>query len=611
MVAVSRSAETGAVLADVLVTAPRVYPARVARLAAVARGCTGAGWHLRCCAVLVLEHLFWTCETPAEEAVILAHLAPGGDGVDACELRRRISRNARLHAWLRGLAPADLLPLAARESRLVLMRWFFTPDEVAARITGGLRSSRAVIQAMPQRPEVASEAALALAGLPEWERRIVQALASAPRAFWVPVASQSGDPAGDMIESPPGTVVHVVKLPGSGLEVEIKRTGRPAPRPLSVVREQDGQTLPLSHRLDGGSSWYMLRWEAVSAARLSAVWRALHGEEAPVSRTIAVKAVYALPDGERELRVLDFFAQETEGVPRAVAVFDAEWGLETPDLEGEIAMAARFLLHASPAQSVLLGTSAHRLDRLAAALGCGGTHPDRPTLEELLDEVLGGFEAPGIAGADIGDPAGWLDAVFALPANRRRADACHRAAAGRLGELWGTFLALGACSSGESLVGRNVGLKAVFREGDWRVELISMDHDNLHVSGARERELDPAALLAANVKDELALFGGPYKGAQVRGSLDLLADLYRADEERREAARVRFFAAAREAFRRSVAALEPGGAAAGLFAPAYLADLSRWRRVAAGLEENPGWSAAVERHAGFLRRQAAIYGGEE
>lgn len=569
-------------------------PARVAWFAAVARGRTGAGWASRCRAVLELERLFLACETPAEEAVILAHLE---GGIDASELRRRIARNARL---------LDLPHLAAPESRLTLMRWFFTPDEVAARITAGLRSSRAVIQPLAERPEVASEAALALAGLPEWERRIVQALAQAPRAFWVPLSSEPG-----LVESPPGTVVLVVELPGSGLEIEIKRTGRPAPRPLSLVWERDGRAIPLCHRLDGGSSWDMLRWEAASAARLSAVWRALHGEEAPVSpispisRTIAVKAVYAVPDGERELPVLDFFAQETGGLARAVAAFDAERGIEPPDLKGEMALAARFLLHSSPAQSVVLGTSAHRLDRLAAALARGGTHPDHSTLADHLDEVLGSFEPP----AEIDNPAAWLDAVFALPANRRRADDCHGAAAGRLGELWGTFLAVGACSHGESLVGRNVGLKAVFRDGDWRVELISMDHDNLRVPGPDQERLDPEKLLAGNVKDELALFGGPYKGAQIRGSLDLLADLYRAGEKDREAARARFFAAARQAFRRAAAALATDGR--GFFTPAFLADLSRWHRVAAGLETYPPWSAAVERHAGFLRRQVAVYGGEE
>src|SRR6185295_16261825 len=100
------------------------------------------------------------------------------------------------------------------------------------------------------------------------------------------------------------------KPPGSDLEIEIKRAGRPNPRPLAVVWEREGVPVPPAHRLDGGNTWDMARWEAALAARLSAVWRALHGEEAPLALTLAVKSVQAVPDGERELPVLDFFTQE-------------------------------------------------------------------------------------------------------------------------------------------------------------------------------------------------------------------------------------------------------------------------------------------------------------
>ncbi len=597
-------------LAEFLATAPRVEPSLVARLAAVARGRQGGsmrGWSLRRCAALMLEHLFWACDSPAAEAVILSHLGPARHTIDAGELRRRIARNARVHAGLRGpetlpAALADFLHLATQDSRLTLMRWLFTPDEVTARNAGAMRDSQAVIQPLGELPWIASEATHALAGLPEWERRIAAALASAPRAFWV--AREPGSSPGDLVESPAGTVVLTVKPPGSDLEIEIKRAGRPSARPLAVVWERDGQPVPTSHRLDAGSTWDMLRWEAASAARLGAVWRALHGEEAPLSRVLAVKVVHAVPDGGRELPVLDFFTQEAAqpALARVVAEVCAEKGEEPPgEGAGEVALAARFLLQSSPAQSVVLGTSAHRLDKLAASLGGVPSLQDDPeaarrTLADLLDEVLGVFTPPAVP---FTDTAAWLAAAFA--ANRRRADACHLSAAGRLGTLWGTFLALGGHSSGESVVGRNVGLKAVFLQGGWGVELISMDHDNLH----------------ANVKDEIALLGGPYKGAQVRGSLELLGDLYRAGEAERMAARVRYFTAAREAFERSTAALEPGGAAAELFMPVFLEELSRWRRAVAEFlalgalpADRPAWAAVIEQHAGFLRRQATVYTGE-
>jgi hypothetical protein len=592
---------TGLLLRELLATAPRVEPGLVARLVAAARGSGRADWPLRRCAALMLEHLFWVCDSPAGEALVLSHLGRDASAIDPVRLRRRVARNARVHARLRGSATtpeavAEFVRLAERDSRLTLAPWLFTADEVADRITGRLRSSRAVIQPLPEVPEVAAEAERALAGLPEWERSIAAALAYDPRAFWVPLKPNRLE--GDLVAFPPETVVLTVNPPGSDLEIEIKRTGRPARRPLKVVWERDGKPVPPSHRLDGGSMWDLLRFEAVASARFSAIWRAIHGEEAPICRTVAVKAAYALPDGKRELPVLDYFRQEAARscMPRVVRAYCEEHEDDAPLLDGELALAARFLLHASPAQSVLVGTTAHRLDKVAAALRKPDAFP-----ADLLDEVLVLFETPEETG---------LDAVFSLPSNRRRADAYRRAAATRLGSLWGTFLALGVGSCGESLVSRNVGLKAVFRGGEWTVELISMDHDNLRIAARDDRTLDPAAVLEANVKDEIALFGGMYKGARVAGSLELVDEIYRADDARRAETRAELFAAARAAFVRSVDALEPGSAAAKMFSRAYLDELRQWRRaVTRFLSGGRARYPVIEQHGDFLRRHAAIWLG--
>ncbi|HET8773436.1 MAG TPA: hypothetical protein VFP80_06585, partial [Thermoanaerobaculia bacterium] len=529
-----------------------------ARLAVIARGRGGEEWPLRRRAALMLEHLFWISETRVEETAVLSHL---GAAIDPAWLRGRTARNARIHAALRDAAPGacdDFLHLAGRESRLVLAPWLFTAAEVAARITGRMRSSRAAIQPIVEIPDFAAESARVLAELPEWERTFASMLARSPLVYWASPEAEDGD----LVATPPGTVVLTVNPPGSDLEIEIKRTGRPAPRPLTVVYERDGQRVPPTHRLDGGTTWNILRFEAIAATRLSVVWRALHGEEAPICRTIAVKIAETLPDGARELPVHDYFVEEAARDPRedgtmarAVRAFCAEELDYAPVGNGETALASRFLLHAAPAQSVIVGTAAWRLDRVATALGS----PESVRLAaELLDEVFGVFEPPA---THTENPAEWLDAVFARPANAERAAELHRGAAARLGSLWGTFFALGLCSFGESVVGRNVGLKAVFRAGAWTAELISMDHDNLRIAGTYDTNLDPDLTLGANLKDEIALFGGMYKGARVRGSLELLDDIYRADEAGRAAARASFSAAARAHFERAAAATEPGGAA--------------------------------------------------
>ncbi len=549
----------------------------------------------------MLEHLFWISETKAEEAAVLRHV---GAAIDPAWLRSRIARNARVHAALRDAAPEamdDFLHLAGRDSRLMLAPWLFTPEEVAARITSRMRSSRAVIQPIVEVPDFAAEGARVLAELPEWERAIASMLARSPLVYWAPLEAEDGD----LVASPPGTVALTVNPPGSDLEIEIKRTGRPAPRPLTVVYERDGQRVPPSHRLDGATTWSILRFEAVAATRLSVVWRAIHGEETPICRTIAVKTAETLPDGERELPVHDYFVEEAARDPRedgtmarAVRAFCAEEQDHAPVPAGETALASRLLLHAAPTQSVIVGTTAWRLDRVASALA--RLHSVR-LAAELLDEVFGVFEPPA---KRVEDPAEWLDAVYARPANVDRAAALHRTAAARLGALWGTFLALGLCSFGESVVGRNVGLKGVFREGAWTAELISMDHDNLRITGTYDTNFDPDLVLGANIKDEIALFGGMYKGARVRGSLELLDDIYRANE------RASFFAAARAHFQRAVAATEPGGAATGLFAPAFLDQLRRWRQaVIEFLSGSPASHSLIEQHAAFLRRHAAVWIG--
>lgn len=590
--------------ADASLTDPGTDPAR---LAALARGRGGENWALRRRAALMLEHLFWISETPSEEAAVLAH---AGVAVDPGWLRRRIARNARIHAALRDGAPGaleDFFDLAGRESRLGLAPWLFPAEEVAARIAGRMRSSRAAIQPIAEVPEYAAESARVLAGLPEWERAFASMLACSPLVYWAAVETE----AGDLVATPPGTVVLTVNPPGSDLEIEIKRTGRPAPRPLAVVYERDGQHVPPSHRLDGGTTWNILRFEAIAATRLSVVWRAIHGEEAPICRTIAVKIAETLPDGARELPVHDYFLEEAARDPRedgamamAVRAFCAE-ELDSAPVESG-ALASRLLLHAAPCQSVIVGTTAWRLDRVAKALGNPGSVR---LAAELLDEVFGVFEPPA---ARVEDPTEWLDAVFARPANAHRAAELHRSAAARLGSLWGTFFALGLCSFGESVVGRNVGLKAVFRAGAWTAELISMDHDNLRIAGTYDTSFEPALTLVANMKDEIALFGGMYKGAPVRGSLELLDDIYRADEAGRAAARARFHAAARTHFERAAAATEPGGAADRLFAPALLDQLRRWRGdVIAFLSGSPARHSLIEQFAGFLRRHAAVWIGAD
>ena len=48
-----------------------------------------------------------------------------------------------------------------------------------------------------------------------------------------------------------------------------------------------------------------------------------------------------------------------------------------------------------------------------------------------------------------------------------------------IARVWGTLLGVRGQSRGESFVARNVGLRSVWEDGEWRVKLIFMDHDAL------------------------------------------------------------------------------------------------------------------------------------
>ena len=170
-----------------------------------------------------------------------------------------------------------------------------------------------------------------------------------------------------LVEQPIGTVVLTIKPPGSSLEIEIKRAGRRAGRPLAIVHDRDGRPVPPSHRLDGGSAADMLQWEAGHAACLAKTYRLVHGTDAPISVVAGLTYANKLPVGDGQScapdrlfhrpgplwRRLPGDAPGTrpgrrvlrEGTRRGGAGAQGEWG-ETLE----------FLQYAVPAQSILVGS---------------------------------------------------------------------------------------------------------------------------------------------------------------------------------------------------------------------------------------------------------------
>ena len=421
------------------------------------------------------------------------------------EFQRKLSRLNRVHRRLNGKKAngadvREFIELSRRECKLTLARYLFTPEEIVDRVLQQVRVSEGVKDIDVSRPRyVDSEIAHVLNRLPEYEARILRLLCEGTKIFWV--GDETSSAINSLVEYPLTTVVLVIKPPGSHFEFELKRAGRRG-NPLGVVFGRNGYRVPALHRLDGGSMQWLLRYEASNGAKFSSIYRLVHGVEAPLPGYVSRSTVFAVPFGGRgetpafryftDPRVFGVagFSEMRAAMTAAVEALKIEEGENLPQLPGDMALTAEFLSHVAPAQAVLCGTSSFRLDKLATYLASDGAetyfrqyrqmdyteHDARQFADELLDEVLGVYESPDV---QFENCESYIETAFAVPANRVRADRIVLSLITQVARVWGTLLAVRGQSRGESFVARNVGLRSVWEEGEWRVKLIFMDHDGL------------------------------------------------------------------------------------------------------------------------------------
>jgi hypothetical protein len=387
--------------------------------------------------------------------------------------------------------------------------------------------------------------------LPCFESEILRALSAGSKIYWVSDATSSE--INSLVEYPANTVVMVVKPPGSHFEFEIKRAGVKGKRPLDVVYERNGHEVPSTHRLHAGSMAYYLRWEAGAAAALANIYRLIHQTEAPISRTISVSTIYTIPVNGQDKHILKYFSdlnttRDPEGIRRAmrqsIRAFQAESGGVTtpslpnvPSLPGDFGLATQFLSQVIPSQSILVGTSSFRLDRLESYLSPQGADiyfsqnlripftrsQAKRFADELLDEILGVYVSQDLSYENYGQ---YVDAALSQPDNRARADRNYLSVMRQIGKFWGTLMGLRSFSYGESFVARNVGLRSVFERGEWQVELVFMDHDAMYLTGMRSTHFHPLSSIPNIAIDEHYIMGGPH----TRGSVEILRAIYKVDQ---------------------------------------------------------------------------------
>jgi hypothetical protein len=653
------------------------------KLVLLGRERAGVSWNLRLfvAAMLGSQCLRLTADSTRELTLLfgsLGLLAAGGRGVDpdvlrqgytstelsifSAEFLRHLRRLERTHRRLRGFrttarALDDFIIVSRDPCKVPLARYLFTPSEVVERVVQQLHVSSGLPAVLEEAGE--DEAQRYRAQLPAYEGEIVRRLTENADVYWS--CERTSSEINRLIEKPLGTIACVVKPPGSALEFEIKRTGIGGPFPLGAVHiGVNGNPVPPSHRLQGGASTASLRWESTHSATLSEVYRAAHRREAPISRLLTLASYRTVPCQGRDVHLLDYFTipeifgagfqKMRQRMKQCVSAFTQQFGDEYRDLPGEVGLTGRFLYHVLPCQGLLAQTTSYRLDTLADYFSPAGAEiyfrrglkRESYSMEEvrrfadaLLDEVLGIYAAPDTRHVDY---AQYLAAAFAIPENRRRADAMHAQAVSDLGELWGTLLAVGGFSYGESFVGRNMGLKSSFARGEWTSRLVSMDHDNLHIPGDEEEVFWAHGALGTAEVDESVIRGNPGRPQQLtRCALHYLQQIYRVESPDAHAeSRRRLELAMGTAYRETRRAMEHESRMQRLFSSSYLRHLRDWHVVVADylttvpkadaaefktwknrtraylIERKYGdvagnYCKALEEHGDFVRRYSFLY----
>lgn len=581
------------------------------RLFRMAKGRAGHSWEIRREAALMLqrqllllplaritEHDFWFVQfglkrrkgidLPLDREVLRMGFRTRGVREFAREWRRRLKRPAALlQKSLSGRCVNRWQYLAQGEYRVFLARYIFSPEEVASRVQSRVRVTKGEELPFSQDSDlIQAEARLAAKALPKYEARILKLLCDPAKIYWL--SEQPDTAINSLVAGPPGTVVLVVKPPGSCLEFEIKRTGTPTSVPLSVTFERKGKNVPPSHRLHGGSLGWHLRFEARAAARFSRIYHAVHGRTPAISIIHCLKSIQTVPTAKGERPIVEvlnsreLFGGGFEAMRGALrhcvqAAFDADdYGV--PDLPGELGRTTNFLIQVWPAQGVQSGTTSFRLDRLAEYLSPGGAkryfgvslkqqaEPEgaHELADQLFEEVLGDFARPHYRSRSY---SRYLTEVFAK--NRRRADRVFLALLSELGTFWGTLAAVKGYSNGESFVSRNIGLRSEWSGAQWRVGLRFMDQDDLHLPDPSQHDFAPNRLLKGMLLDQKYVSGSENR-PNPKSSLFALTQIYRVTPKV-QAAGVRALKQARmSAIKKTTATLQRNIPLRDHFSPVFL-----------------------------------------
>jgi hypothetical protein len=622
------------------------------KLLAVAR--QGADWDIRRLAVLMLEHQILKLD-PAEldefdalftqlklkqsrgckEPLLSSVLKEGYSTTELRgfipEFRRKLARLKHVHDKLDGRktpdsAIHDFIQASRRDCKLTLARYLFTPDEVVDEILRRVQVTRGVRDLdTAQHAPTETELKRALNSLPDYEGKILSLLCQTANIYWV--SEETSSAINSLVEYPLTTVVLTIKPPGSEIEFEIKRAGRRGHQPLGVVYARNGQTVPPSHRLDGGNMLWLSQYEASAAARLRGIYRLVHGTEAPIAYYVGRSTIYSVPAREAEVQTIPFFTnpqlfgkgyREMRAAMKAsVDAFIAEGNELLPNLYGDLGLTAQFLGHVAPAQAILCGTTSFRLDKLAIYLSASGPETyfkqglgvayskqdERRLADELLEEVLGIYQPPQ---DNYRSYEQYVTAAFRVEENRSRADEIYLSLLRQIAEFWGTLLAIRGYSRGESFVARNVGLKSCWDGGQWRVKIIFMDHDSLVMPGPHDEKFYARGGLPNMAFDDSYIWGKASPAQFARSAVGRLQSIYRIADNTQGQAEAR--AVLKAAYRKTQREMLSNPKLRSVFHKAFLERLLDWDKLVGGHFRLNGDKAAAKRWKKEMKEMLAAKG---
>jgi hypothetical protein len=571
------------------------------------------------------------------------------------ELQRKLSRLDRVHRKMHrhnidAAAVRDFIALARRDCKLTLARYVFTPEEIVDRVLKQVRVSEGLTDVDVARPRfIETELSHVWRSLPEYEARILRGLCEGTKIYWVSDATSST--INSLVEYPLSTVVLVIKPPGSHCEFELKRAGRRG-NPLNVVFTRNGNRVPASHRLDGGSMQWLLRYEANNGSKFSFIYRLVHGAEAPLPGYVARNNVFSIPVNGSDAPAFRYFTEPRvfgaagfqdmrASMKASVDALKNEEGEFLPQVPGDMALTGEFLSHTTPSQAIVSGTSSFRLDKVATYLSAEGaetyfkqwlqvdyTSQDaRQFADELLDEVLGVYSSPAIA---YDNYDGYLQAALAMPENRERADEIFLSLVKQIAMVWGTLLGVRGHSRGESFVARNVGIRSVWEGGAWRVKLIFMDHDALSLPEREHGHFFAQNSLPGILLDERHVWGRANPKLFPGTLVGCLQRIYRTSAVVEKRARSLANAELKTAYKKTLCALSTNVKLRGFFSGVFLSRLFDWDQFVIGYlnGRDDRWQSemkkllakkgyepdtfatyanAIEQHRGFFERNRFLF----